>query len=165
MIDEIKKWVEDFVSVHNDELGTVPCPFAKQAMLKDTIAYKEFKDDGLETLRFQFYELVNDGWDNTNEVLVLYANTYEMSVEELQATVKQFNNTCLHLKKDLVALEDHPSDTEEVNGVTMNFGECILVLVQRLSKLNKASSMLKKQGYYDNWSKENYDDVVTWRTK
>jgi hypothetical protein len=86
-----------------------------------------------------------------------------MSVEELQATVTQFNNTCSYLNKDLVALEDHPSDPEEVNGVTMNFGKCILVLVQRLSKLNKASAMLKKQGYYDNWSQENYDDVVSWR--
>jgi len=164
MINDIKQWVEEFVSVHNDELGTVPCPFAKQAMLKNTIAYKEFKDDGLQTLRFQFYELVNGGWDDANEVLVLYANTHEMSVEELQATVKQFNTTCSYLNKDLVALEDHPSDTEEVNGVTMNFGKCILVLVQRLSKLNKASEMLKKQGYYDNWSQENYDDVVSWRT-
>jgi len=163
MINDIKQWVEDFVSVHNIELGTVPCPFAKQAMLNDTIAYKEFKDEGTSTLRFQFYELVNDGWDDDNEVLVLYANTYEMSVEELQATVTQFNNTCSYLNKDLVALEDHPSDPEEVNGVTMNFGKCILVLVQRLSKLNKASAMLKKQGYYDNWSQENYDDVVSWR--
>ena len=71
MINDIKQWVEEFVSVHNTELGTVPCPFAKQAMLNDTIAYKEFKDEGTSTLRFQFYELVNDGWDDDNEVLVL----------------------------------------------------------------------------------------------
>jgi len=38
-----------------------------------------------------------------------------------------------------------------------------LVLVQRLSKLNNASEILKNQGYYDNWPKENYDDVVRWR--
>ena len=160
MIDDIKKWVEEFVSVHNDELGTVPCPYAKNAMLKNTIAYKEFNGD----IRFQLYEIVNDGWDDTNEVLVLYANTHDMSVEELQAVVLQFNTTCSHLNKDLVALEDHPNDPEEVNGVTMNFGKGILVLVQRLSKLNKASNILKKQGYYDNWSQENIDDVVTWRT-
>lgn len=163
MIDDIKQWVEDFVTVHNTELGTVPCPYAKSAMLKNTIAYKEFKDEGTSTLRFQFYELVNDGWDDANEVLVLYANTHEMSVEELQAVVLQFNNTCSHLNKDLVALEDHPHAPEVINGATMNFDKGILVLVQRLSKLNKASEILKKQGYYDNWSQENIDDVVTWR--
>ena len=36
----------------------------------------------------------------------------------------------------------------------MNFGKAILILVQRLSKLNKASDILKKKGYYDNWPKE-----------
>lgn len=159
MIDDIKQWVEEFVSVHNDELGTVPCPYAKSAMLKNTIAYKEFNDD----LRYQLYELVNDGWDDTKEVLVLYANTDALSVDELQANVLQFNNTCKHLDKDLVALEDHPNDPEVINGATMNFGKGILVLVQRLSKLNKASDILKKQGYYDNWSQENVDAVVTWR--
>lgn len=163
MIDDIKQWVEEFVSVHNDELGTVPCPFAKQAMLNDTITYREFSNSDITSLRHQLYELVNCDWDDTKEVLVLYADTKTLSVDELQANVLQFNNTCKHLDKDLVALEDHPSDTEEVNGVTMNFGKCILVLVQRLSKLNKASAMLKKQGYYDNWSQENYDDVVGWR--
>lgn len=163
MIDDIKQWVEEFVSVHNDELGTVPCPFAKQAILNDTITYREFSNSDITSLRHQLYELVNCDWDDTKEVLVLYADTKTLSVDELQANVLQFNNTCKHLDKDLVALEDHPSDTEEVNGVTMNFGKCILVLVQRLSKLNKASAMLKKQGYYDNWSQENYDDVVGWR--
>ena len=163
MIDDIKQWVEDFVSVHNDELGTVPCPFAKKAMLDNTIAYREFFDSDITSLRHQLYELVNGGWDDTNEVLVLHAGTDVLSVDELQANVLQFNNTCKQLDKDLVALEDHPNDLEEVNGVTMNFGKCILVLVQRLSKLNKASAMLKKQGYYANWSQENYDDVVGWR--
>ena len=42
----------------------------------------------------------------------------------------------------------------------MNFGKCSLVLVQRLSKLNTASTILKKQGYYDEWPDANYDDVV-----
>jgi hypothetical protein len=53
---------------------------------------------------------------------------------------------------------------ENINGAKMNFGLCSLVLVQRLSKLNNASKVLKEKGYYDNWSKENLDDVVTWRT-
>ena len=67
------------------------------------------------------------------------------------------------MSKDIVALEDHPDDEEDVNGVKMNFGKCIIILVQRLSKINEASELLKKKGYYDVWSKENLDDVVNWR--
>ena len=47
----------------------------------------------------------------------------------------------------------------------MNFGLCSLVLVQRLSKLNNASKVLKEKGYYDNWTQEDLDEVVTWREK
>ena len=47
----------------------------------------------------------------------------------------------------------------------MNFGKCILILVQRLSVINRKSEWLKEQGYYDNWSEENLDDVVNWRFK
>lgn len=160
---DIVNWVESFVSVKNETLNKIPCPFAKQAVLNDTIVYKEFSSDGVLSLRHQLYELVNNDWDDTKEVLVLYSDTNTMSVDDTQNTVKQFNTTCKFLDKDLVALEDHPDDPEILNGVEMNFGKGILVLVQRLSKLNKASAMLKRQGYYDDWPEENYADVVKWR--
>ena len=84
-----------------------------------------------------------------------------MTPKELSTMVTDFND--IAMSKDIVALEDHPNDPEILNGASMNFGKCILVLVQRLSKLNNASEILKNQGYYDNWPKENYDDVVRWR--
>ena len=65
---------------------------------------------------------------------------------------------------DLVILEDHPDIPEVINKVKVNFGEATVVFVQRLSKINKASQHLKENTkYYDNWSQENLDDVVTWR--
>lgn len=163
MVEEIKQWVEDFVSVKHKTLNIIPCPFAKQALINDTIIYREFVNEGVESLRHQLYELANSEWDDTKEVLVLYANTNTMSSDDTSSCVLQFNNTCKHRGVDLVALEDHPDDPEVLNGVEMNFGKAILVLVQRLSKLNKASAILKKRGYYDNWPEENYNDVVKWR--
>ena len=155
MIDEIKKWVEEFVSVHNETLGTVPCPFAKQALLKDTIKYVETERIG-ETLRSMI-----ENWNDKYEVVCIYCDTMLYTPSEVSDIVNRFND--LAMKHDVVALEDHPLDDEYVNGVRMNFGKAILILVQRLSKLNKASAMLKKQGYYDSWSEENYNDVVKWR--
>jgi hypothetical protein len=155
MIDDIKQWVEDFVSVHNTELGTVPCPFAKQAVLKKTIKYVN-----TERISEQLVSTL-DNWTDDYEVVVLYTDTLLYTPNEVSDIVDKFNE--LAMKHDIVALEDHPSDSEVINGVKMNFGKAILVLVQRLSKLNKASAILKRQGYYDNWSQENYDDVVRWR--
>jgi|TARA_B110000483_G_scaffold240725_1_gene321977 hypothetical protein len=158
VIEEIKTWILDFVSVHNETIGTVPCPFAKQAMVVDKIQYT--KVDAVTTAS-TLIDLIE--WDDKYEVVVLYADTNTFTPSELSLLVKQFN--LIAMKKDVVALEDHPLDEEIVNGVHMNFGKAILILVQRLSKLNNASKHLDKQGYYDNWSKENYDDVVSWRTE
>lgn len=155
VINEIKKWVEEFVSVHNENLGTVPCPFAKQAMLNDTIRYI-----GTERIGEELRKLVED-WNDKYEVVCIYTDPLLYTVSEVRDIVNRFNE--IAMKHDIVALEDHPHDAEMVNGVKMNFGIAILILVQRLSKLNKASAMLKKQGYYDNWPEENYADVVEWR--
>ena len=50
---------------------------------------------------------------------------------------------------DFVALEDHPDDEENINGVIMNNGKYPIVLMQRLSKIQMFSGFLKKKGYYD----------------
>lgn len=155
MIEDIKKWIEEFVSVQHEELGKVPCPFAKQAMLENKIKYVETEKIG-ETLS----NLVDD-WTDKFEVVVLYTKTDLYTPNEVSDIVKRFNK--LAMPRDVVALEDHPEDPEILNGVSMNFGGAILILVQRLSKLNKASTILKRKGYYDDWPKENYNDVVKWR--
>ena len=152
---EIKKWVEEFVSVKNETLNKIPCPFAKQALLDDKIKYISTERIG-EALS----NLV-DNWTDKYEVVVLYTETELYTPDEVSDIVKRFNE--LAMPRDIVALEDHPSDKEVLNGVEMNFGKAILVLVQRLSKLNRASTILKQKGYYDDWPEENYNDVVKWR--
>ena len=156
---EIQKWIKEFVSTHNEQIGKVPCPFAKQAMLKERINYLSVENHTI----LPIINSLADNWDDKYEVVVVYCPTEDLTPKELSKIVKDFND--IAMTKDIVALEDHPNDPEILNGETMNFGKCILVLVQRLSKLNNASEILKKQGYYDNWPKENYDDVVRWRTK
>ena len=155
MVEEIKQWVEEFVSVKNEKLDKIPCPFAKQAILQDTIKYVPTERIGDNLL-----ELI-DNWSDRYEVVVLYTETELYSASAVSDIVKRFNK--LAMPRDIVALEDHPDDPEILNGVKMNFGKAILILVQRLSKLNKASDILKKRGYYDDWPEENYNDVVAWR--
>jgi len=78
--------------------------------------------------------------------------------------VPAYNQTVL-MPLDYVILEDHPASVEMLNGVSMNFGQCGLLLVSKLSMLNNASVHLKSKGYYDHWPIENLDAVVTWRFK
>ena len=33
MQKSIEKWIDKFVSVHNEKLGTVPCPYARNALI------------------------------------------------------------------------------------------------------------------------------------
>ena len=155
MVEEIKQWVEDFVSVKHETLNVIPCPFAKQALMNNAIKYVPTERIG-ETLASMV-----DNWSDKYEVVVLYTDTELYTPQEVSDIVERFNK--LAMSRDIVALEDHPDDPEILNGVEMNFGKAILVLVQRLSKLNKASDILKKRGYYDDWPEENYNDVVAWR--
>ena len=67
--------------------------------------------------------------------------------------------------RDVVVLEDHPDTVERVKGVTLNNGEYILFLAQRLSKLNHFSKMLESGPYYKNWSKTYLESVKGFRVQ
>jgi hypothetical protein len=155
---DIATWITDWVSVHNEQLGAVPCPFAKQALLTNKIDYATAQDlDGVKGL-LQLYAMGRI----KNDVLIIGLDKTNVSAHNLSLLVKDANNTVL-MPAGFVALEDHPDDEEYINGVKMNQGTWALVLVQAIDKINQASLILKKQGYYDNWSHEEYDDVVSWR--
>ncbi len=156
--EDISKWILDWVSVYNEQLGTVPCPFAKQALLTNKIDYATAQDlDGVKGL-LQLYAMGGI----KNDVLIIGIDKACTSAQDLSLLVKDANSNIL-MPAGFVALEDHPDDEECINGVKMNQGTWALVLVQATDKINQASLILKKQGYYDNWSQEEYDDVVSWR--
>lgn len=155
---DIATWITDWVSVHNEQLGAVPCPFAKQALITNKIDYATAQDlDGVKGL-LQLFAMGGI----KNDVLIIGLDKTKISAQNLSLLVKDANNTVL-MPAGFVALEDHPDDEEYINGVKMNQGTWALVLVQAIDKINQASLILKKQGYYDNWTQEEYDDVVSWR--
>jgi hypothetical protein len=151
MKKEIEQWIDNFVSVHNEEYGQIPCPYARAAKVK----YIETDDLGKSLA-----DVVNN-WSDEYQVACLYTATKNYTPYDLNHLIMEFNH--VSMPRDLVALEDHPKEEEIINGVKMNFGKCILVLVQRLSDLNQSSDILREKGYYNNWSQENLDDVVAWR--
>ena len=152
MKNEIQKWLDEFVTQPNPLLnGFPPCPYARAAIVD--YVETDHVSNSLEHLL--------ENWNDDIQVVCLYTATENYTPEGLSYIVKEFNKVAM--PKDIVALEDHPEDEEDVNVVKMNFGKCIIILVQRLTKVNEASELLRKKGYYDTWSKENLDDVVNWR--
>ena len=156
--EKIYHWLETFVEVPNDKLnGWSPCPYARQARLDKKIKIVEGDSNSVFYTVFCHIDSLNEGYD-----VIVYCfdksidpNYFSLMTSELN---KYKHNT------GFIFLEDHPDVEEYVNGVKMNFGECALILAQKLDKLNIASEKLKQKGYYDVWSIENLNDVVNWRT-
>ena len=157
--EKLNKWMTSFVEVPNPKLGNwAPCPFARQARVNNNISIKfatipELRDvvnESIETLE-------------NKEVVVVCFNHKYISPIELQEFVHDMNEMLMPI--NYVILEDHPDTPEYINEVNMNFGECGLLVIQKLDKLNKASEQLKGKGYYDVWSQKDLDDVVLWRNK
>lgn len=160
LVKDIENWVHNWVSIHNPALEAVPCPFAKQAIVDDKIVYCycDTKQEIIESLK----RLADNGFVDNKEVLVIGIDPSQISSEDFQLLTADANSSYLS-SAGFVALEDHPAEMEIINGAPMNQGQWALLLVQAKSKLDKASAMLKKQGYYKKWSQENLNDVVEWR--
>jgi len=86
----------------------------------------------------------------------------EWTYELFSASISQANEECL-LRRDMLALEDHPSDPEIVNGVSMNQGTYAMALVQKLSDLNDKAKQLANKGFYHSWPESYLRPLFTHR--
>ena len=157
--EKLNKWMIEFVEEPNPKLGDwAPCPYARQARVNNNIAIKFAEMLELTpVLRENIDTLEN------KEVVIICFDHNQIDPVDLQEYVTGMNNTLMPM--GYVILEDHPFSPEYINGVSMNFGICGLLILQKLSKLNQASDQLRDKGYYTNWSQQDLDSVVTWRYK
>lgn len=152
---DILDWSEKFVEVPHLALGGwAPCPFARQARLRGTVGIfvgKEpyFDLEARAVLGMQQYEVIIYAYDPG-----------EWTREYFSPRIKMSNRDFL-LAADLIALEDHPDDVEDVNGVIMNHGKYALTLVQSLSKLNVQSKLLAQKNFYQNWPVNYLDELFS----
>ena len=145
---DILTWIENFVEVPHPALGGwPPCPFARQARLKKTFEVYLGSDP--------YFDLKNRArWGMGNKEVIVYVyDPAEWSRDLFSSSIEAANQEHL-LVKDILALEDHPGDVENVNGVIMNQGTYALALVQSLSDLNTKSKMMAAKGFYDTWPEE-----------
>ena len=145
---DIESWIENFVEVPHPALGGFPpCPFARQARMKRTFEVYLGSDP--------YYDLKNRArWGMGNREVIIYAYDPAEWSHELFSTSIESANTEHLLRNDILALEDHPAEVENVNGVIMNQGKYALALVQCLSDLNTKAQLMASKGFYHNWPEE-----------
>ena len=151
-IDQVRKnildWVENFVEKPHPSLGGwPPCPYARQARLKNTV--------GIFVGADPYYDLRNRRRDGMGqyEVIAYVYDPVDWPYDLFHASLEMANEEFL-LARDLIVLEDHPADVELVNGVTMNQGTYALALVQSLSDLDQRAAQMAAKGFYDTWPED-----------
>ena len=145
---DIESWIVNFVEVPHPALGNFPpCPYARSARLKQS--YDVFL--GMDP----YYDLKNRArWGmGDREVLIYVYDPAEWPYPLFSASIESANQEHL-LRADILALEDHPDDVENVNGVIMNQGTYALALVQSLSDLNDKARLMARKGFYDSWPED-----------
>lgn len=145
---DIEAWLVNFVEVPHSALGGFPpCPYARSARLKKSYEVYLGSDP--------YYDLKNRArYGMGNKEVIIYAyNPVEWPHELFAASIESANTEHL-LRADILALEDHPDDIENVNGVIMNQGKYALALVQSLSDLNAKAKLMASKGFYDSWPEE-----------
>jgi len=130
------------------------CPYAKTAYLENKV---------------KFYEIVSTidihnviiNWKNDTDVAVIRLPD-DVTGNDIVNLVDELNE--LYTIDDFVFLDDHTDNEERMHDVVFNNGKYNVLFLQRKSKLDLATKKLEKLGYYENWTKEYYNEVVGWRS-
>jgi hypothetical protein len=145
---DIEQWIVEFLEIPHPALGGFPpCPYARSARLKKSYEIYIGADP--------YYDLKNRArYGMGNKEVVIYVYDPKEWNHDMFASSIEAANTEFLLPADILALEDHPDDVENVNGVIMNQGKYAMVLVQSLSDLNTKAKLVARKGFYDTWSEE-----------
>lgn len=154
--DFLKEWITDFLSKPQDLLnGFPPCPYARKALVDNKVLF--FKStDYASDIRKLF-----DDWNDEYDVAVCVVPN-NVDKDAFVKDVAEINEQ--YISKGFGCLEDHKDIPENFYHLTFNNGRYNIILCQRLDKINDAAEKLLSKGYYKNWSKEMYDEVVAWRS-
>jgi hypothetical protein len=151
----LSKWIVEILDKPQAWLNNLPsCPYAKQALINNRIDFK------------RSYAYVADvhvlfnNWDEKFDVVVLVCDR-NINSQLFSQHVAELNKQ--YVPQGYACLEDHVDCVETVKDINFNNGKYNLILCQPLNKLNAAAAHLHRQGYYNHWTKDYYDQVVSWR--
>ena len=172
IIDDVRLWSKHYLEVPNLHLGGVPaCPFAKKAW-HDKKVWVSVKSKGSQYKKELNNHIKNLNF-NVSEILVFCDPYYSYSPDDLHEATEDYNYW--YNKNDIYFMSFHPNNPatiDEQEFLVAPEGEIpqvdsdlkySMMLVQKFSQLQQASDKLHKQGYYKQWPKGYYRDVVVSR--
>ncbi len=156
--NSIRIWIETKLSSPVSFLGNIPpCPFARDAFLKNKIQLVEVSSQTYEGALNQ--QLRDFHKDSTTEISILAVTDWQnCNPTDVQIIVSNLREK--YYSQDLWTLYDHPALPEIIDGFSLNHGQFLIFMIQRLSVLVAASNELKTRGYYDHWPRDYYNEVV-----
>ena len=140
----VQKWIDDLTkpSPNNNEIPL--CPFAKKAWQEKEVKVVNSKDIWTTVCK----EVNVFG---SHKVVMCVDENPEYEYSELEAGCIALNYWFASIKKD-VWLLSYQTDRA-------------VVFIQTLSELDDASVILEKQGYYENYSEDDFKRLVEHRRK
>lgn len=136
--------------------GFAKCPYAKKAYLENKVVFVEEYSDIQETV-----STLTSDWDN-DKTEVAIIRLHDVDEKQISELVDQLNER--YMPDDFIFLDDHVNNIEQMNDVVFNNGRYNVLFMQRKKKLAAATRRLEKTGYYNKWTKQYYDEVVSWRS-
>lgn len=130
------------------------CPYAKTAYLENKVKFFEISHTN------EIHSIVAD-WDELLDVAVIKLPD-TVTKNSISTLVDSLND--LYMPEDFVFLDDHVDNEERMGDLVFNNGKYNVLFLQSKSKLDIAAKKLEKLGYYNNWTKEYYKEVVGWRS-
>lgn len=153
--DYLKQWIIGFLSEPQDLLNGFPtCPFAKKSLIDNKIKFYDSIDYVTDICK------LFDNWNDSIEVAIFIVPD-GVDPQKFVQDIKKINE--IYIEKGYICLEDHKDVPEPFFHLHFNNGKYNLAICQKSEKINQAAEILLKKGYYKNWSKELYDQVVSWR--
>jgi hypothetical protein len=144
---DIETWIQTFVEVPHQALGGwAPCPYARRARLD--------QDFEVRLGRNPFEDLIAVSYSTLAKSVTIFVYDPKFHPYDKFHNEIEFANANHLVPKDMIALEDHPSDPEIVNGVVMNQGTYALALVQSLSDLDQKARAMAGKGFYTTWPED-----------
>ena len=159
LASDIESWILDRLSTRSKVFnGLPPCPYAKSAWIEGKV--KTYHLDGTHEIKHHIRAEIENytyHWPKGMEVVVLGFDPLSILPSHLSEIIDETEP--MLSKRGYTALEDHPFEREEVDGVWLNNGNWALVLLQPTAKLVEAREWLESKDYYKNWDPEYKESV------
>lgn len=149
IITHIHYWI-NFVSTYKTSNGFFICPYASKVLTNRRLKIYYFDINNIDTIVKDFE-----------------ANLEPFKVWVFIYSGNNLKEDCLYLNNkynSIVWLFDQATSSGEIAGIKTGNQMYDIILMQDKQELNKLSSILKKNGYYTNWSKEYYEQIVESRS-